>query len=248
MPPGRTRSTATRRSSSCSSGSGSPRQRRSGRELRTPSPEHGASTSARSKPPRSSGSSRASAFTTVERRAEPLRVRLQLARPARVLLDRDHLGAGGRELRRLAARAPRRGRASRSPGTRADRRPRELRAAALRPGVAALEPLRRDRVDDLGPLRRAHGRLGRLVLRPHERPRVVGPELAPPGLRDPVGIGVHERGSGRRLLVQAREQARQALGEPAHDRVREGDGALEPRGPDELDGLVARPRAPARRP
>ena len=40
------------------------RQRRSGREARTPSPEQGASTSARSKPVRSAGSARPSAWTT----------------------------------------------------------------------------------------------------------------------------------------------------------------------------------------
>ena len=203
MPPGRTRSAAARSSASWSSGSGSPRQRRSGRELRTPSPEHGASTSARSKPPRPSGSSRASAFTTVRRRAEPPRVLLQLARPARVLLDRDHLRAGRGELRRLARRAPRRGRGSARP---AARRPRPRRAAS--PGSAA----RRSRSathsggiasTTLRPLRRAHGRLRRLVLGPHERARVLGAELAPPRLRDPVGIGVHERRGGRRLLVQA---------------------------------------------
>ena len=64
MPPGRTRERAARRSSSWSSCSGSARQRRSGREASTPSPEHGASTSARSKPSRSGGRSRPSARTT----------------------------------------------------------------------------------------------------------------------------------------------------------------------------------------
>ena len=49
---------------------------------------------------------------------------------------------------------------------------------------------------------------------------------------------MHERGRGRRLVVQAREQAGEALGQAPHDRVREGDGALEAGRPDELDGLV----------
>ena len=112
---------------------------------------------------------------------------------------------------------------TRSPGRAPTARPGELRAAALRPGVAALEPLRTGIASDdprarsgacARPSRAA--RSGPASARARRRA-----ELAPPRLRDPVGVGVHERRSGRRFLVQAREQVGQALGEPAHDRVRE---------------------------
>ena len=82
MPPGRTRSAAARSSSSWSSGSGSARQRRSGRPASTPRPEHGASTSARSKPSSSGGSAVPSASTTVTS-ARPILARFSRSSRAR---------------------------------------------------------------------------------------------------------------------------------------------------------------------
>ena len=154
-----------------------------------------------------------------------------------MLLDGRDLGTGGGQLRRLPARS---GAEVEDPlaGTGSHRRTGELGAPALRPGIAALEPLDRDRLDHQRPVRRPDGRLGRLVLGAHEGPRGLGAELPPPGRRDPVRVGVQERRGGRRLLVQAAEEAGEALRQSPHDRVREGHRALEPGRAHELHGLV----------
>ena len=136
VPPGRTRAAAARTSASWSSGSGSARQRRSGRPASTPIPEHGASTSARSKPTSSSGS------------AEPVRlhdrdpVARRAARRSPAARSRGPDGARPRRPRPRASSpcrpAPRRGRAC---ARRPARRPRGRRAA--RPRSAARSGPRR---------------------------------------------------------------------------------------------------------
>ena len=82
------------------------------------------------------------------------------------------------------------------------------------------------------------GRLGLLVLRRHQHPRLVGAELAPPRLGDPVRVRVPQRRLPRRRLRQALEEAPGAVGQLPQDGVRERDRALEPRAAHELDGLV----------
>ena len=164
MPPGRTRSAAERSSASCSSGSGFARQRRSGRCDMTPRPEHGASTSARSKPSRLGGQLRPVGLDDGDvRRPEQLDVGAQLARAVRVELDGRHVAA---QLRRLAA-----GRGADVEHAfavlRADDEAGELRGAALRPDRARRRPrgrrrARRDtRPGCRSPRRRPAGRRAR---------------------------------------------------------------------------------------
>ena len=195
------------------------RQRRSGRAASTPSPEQGASTSARSKPSSSGGRSSPSASTTrdVRRRWRRRTFSSQLARPPGMHLDGGHLA---RELRRLPARRGAQVEHALALA-RADGERRELRAAALRPDrgpprAPARRPGRRARrPGSPRPARprsrratSAHDRLGRLVLRPHQRERLVRAEVAPPDLRDPVGVRVPERRLGGRPLAAARRAAR----------------------------------------
>ncbi len=79
----------------------------------------------------------------------------------------------------------------------------------------------------------ADDELRRLVLRAHQRERLVGPEVAHPDGVDPVGVGLGERARRERG-----DEAREALGEPAGDGVREAGGAGEAGLADELDGVV----------
>ena len=82
-------------------------------------------------------------------------------------------------------------------------------------GIAGLSALRDDR-------------LRRLVLRPHQRQRLVGPEVAPPvSLRPSPDRSASAR--PRRRFRQRRRGAREPPREPAQDGVRERDRALEPR-------------------
>jgi len=60
----------------------------------------------------------------------------------------------------------------------------------------------------------SHGALGRLVLRAHQLARLIGPEIAPPDLRDPVGIGVAQRRLRGRLLRQGLDELAQAERQP----------------------------------
>ena len=245
MPPGRTRSAAARSSSSWSSGSGCERQRRSGREASTPSPEHGASTRARSKPVSSGGSARPSARTTVTfvapRRPDVL---LELARAGLVHLDRDDLARqhgrlparSGAEVehalaldasRRRGRRAASRGSAARSGPRRAPPRPR------------ARPPRRRECPSRFPPAARPR----RAARRPGagsfwarmSSTRLRLAEVAAPDLPDPVGVRVLQRALGQR-----REQRPDAVRDPAQHGVRERHGPLEPSPADELDGLVHR--------
>ncbi len=87
---------------------------------------------------------------------------------------------------------------------------------------------------------------GSLVLGPHQRPRRLGAEIAPPRLRDPVGIGVRERGLLPGRVRQRLDACSALVGEAAQHGVRERDRPLEARPAHELDGLVDRgvPRHP----
>ena len=172
--------------------------------------------------------------------AEPGGVRHQLPRPARVLLDRSHvagqlgrLAAGSRTEIENALALPR-----------ADDDAGELRSAALRPDPALGEGLLVDSIDPVGAgdvgrfaLELApdqpDDRLRRLVLRPHQGECLLPPEIACPDLLDPVGIRVFEPALRQRL-----EQRRDPVRDAPEDRVREGDGALQARRPNELDGFV----------
>ena len=195
VPPGRRRSAAERSSARWRSGSGVARQRRSGRCASTPRPEHGASTSARSKPS-SSGT------------AHPREVLPQLARAGCVDLHRRDLAAqlpalaagSGAEIEHALALL------------RADTEARELRAAALRPGppldderlVHTLHAVRAGHVGLLraGPRIAAHepdNGLERLVHRPHESERTILPEHPHEDLVDPVGVRLLQRPVGQRL-------------------------------------------------
>ena len=246
MPPGLVRSAAARSSSSWSSGSGCARQRRSGRRASTPRPEHGASTSARSKP--LSSSSRTSALTT-RTFVAPRRLRSPRAR------GRGRGAPRPRSPRRAAsspcrpARRTRRG--SRSPSLRADDERRELRAAALRPD-AAVASARVDALDAVGAghvgrladrLGGADDELARLVLRAHQRERLVAPEVAHPDLVDPVGVRVLRaaRRAARRRAPRKPSASRRATAFVNADRALEAAprGRARPR--------RRRPRAPARR-
>ena len=277
MPPGRTRSAAACRSSSWSSGSGCERQRRSGRAASTPSPEHGASTSARSKPVSSGGSSRPSAQTTVTfvapSRADVL---LELAGARLVHLDGDDLAARASSPCRPARR---RGRAR---ARRRRTRPRARRAASRR--SAARSGPRRTRSSSTRSTCQAPGTSGsgtpsisprtsrttvarRLVLRAHQRPR------ARPAPRSRHHVSATQSGYECASAASCQVESGSAstlraplVGEAAQDGVRERDRTLEPRPADELDRLVdggvararrrgrragtrraAGPRAPARR-
>ena len=134
---------------------------------------------------------------------------------------------------------------------RADDGARELGADALRPDRPARAPprrparraARRARRDPARPRRRPRAVVepddesGRLVLRAHQRERVVAAELVPPGARDPVRVGVPERRLLRCRLRQPLEQRGQTLGEPPQHRVRERHRPLEPGAANELDRL-----------
>ena len=157
-----------------------------------------------------------------------------------MLLDGDHLAC---QLRRLAP--GRRADVERALAfTRADREPCQRRAAALRPDAAVLQ---RDGVHAwdaeyarrVGPLafhlasHKAHRGLGRVVLRVHERDRLLVPEVALPDFGDPVRVRKLERPVGKRI-----EQGSQAVRQAPQHGIRERHGALQPRTPHELDALV----------
>ena len=90
--------------------------------------------------------------------------------------------------------------------------------------AAALEPVGARDVGRLADRRgRADDELGGLVLGAHQRQRLVGAEVAHPGLVDPVGIRLGER-PGR----ERGDERREAFGQAPGDRVREAGGMLEP--------------------
>ena len=111
--------------------------------------------------------------------------------------------------------------------------PDELRAAALRPDAALCKRRLVDAVDDPGAgdervlttvhgaANEAHGGLGLVVLRAHQRPCVVRAELAPPRLGHPVGVRVAQRRLGRGALGERGAERAGAVREPAQDGVRE---------------------------
>ena len=209
---------------------------------RTPRPEHGASTSARSKPSSSGGRAVASAWTTRDvRRAEPADVLLELTRARLVHLDGRHVAA---QHRRLAAG---RGAAVEDSLAVAGRRRRAPRAASHGSAARAGRPRAPARRRARRGTRRARPSARRRSRRARARTTVSGgsfcarisasaassPKSRTPDLEDPVGIRVLER-----ALRELVEQSADPLGEAAHDRVRERHGSLEPRGADELDRLV----------
>ena len=174
------------------------------------------------------------------RRAQQRGVVAQLTGAPRVQLDGRHLA---REHRRLPS-----GRRARVedplPLARPDDESRELRPAALRPNAAFLE---RPVVDPVDAVRAGHiGRLarrvaphqpdhgfGRLVLRAHQCERRLLAEVAAPRVVDPVGVRVLERSSGSEP-----SRPRRALGQAAHDGVRERDRTLDAGATHELDRVV----------
>ena len=83
------------------------------------------------------------------------------------------------------------------------------------------------------PANQAHDRLLRLVLRTHERERVLRAEVPLPHVEDPVGIRMLERSLRQRI-----EQRADPLCEAAHHRVRERNRPLEVCGAYQLHRLV----------
>ena len=172
------------------------------------------------------------------RRAEPPHGLLELARARLVDLDRRHLA---REHRRLAAG---RGAEVERRARPRVRRPRARRAAtprsAARSGPRRARPRRPGRrarrrgssasgVPSISPrTSRTTGSAG-LVLRAHERERLLRAEVAPPRLGDPVRVRVLQRGLARASPPGATSSSgRDPVGEPPQHGVRERDGPLEP--------------------
>ena len=237
MPPGRTRAAAACSSSSWSSGSGCERQRRSGRAARTPSPEQGASTSARSNPVSSSGSARPSAQTT-RTFVAPSRATFSSSSRARASFTSTATTSPA-SIVALPPGAAQRS-STRSPATDADREPGELRAGALRPDAALGERRLVDVLDvpGSGDVRIGHavdlaadepddGRRC-LVLGAHQRQRALRAEVAPPRLGDPVRVRVRDGGLLPRRVRQRLDARAALVGEAAENGVRERHGPLEP--------------------
>ena len=236
--------------------SGVARQRRSGRPRSVPRPEHGGSTSTRSK------SCAVGVARRRPRRTRTLRARIRshvsrsCARAPRVALDGDDLAAALHqrgEVRRLGRPAPRTGRARARPAAgrasarRASRRATAGVTRARREGRRA----RRRRTGPRGPgprarpppgaapssaatstgsatrvLARTRG-LGRLVVRGHERAGGVGSERVPP-----------QRGQPRRVRVAQRRLLGRGVGQRGDER-----GRLAGRAPqDGVDQARARAR------
>ena len=126
----------------------------------------------------------------------------------------------------------------------------ELGTPALRPDAPLRERLLVDAVDDPCPgdqrvlLARDRAadepdrRLRLVVLGDHQRACVLGAELAPPRLCDPVGVGVAQGGLLRGALGKRLAERPCPVGEPAEDGVRERDRPFQARPADELDRLV----------
>ena len=194
-------------------------------------PEQGASTSARSKPVELRRElERVGVHDRDVRRAEPARrsppARARGPRASRRRRPRP------RELRRLAARAPRRGRAcARRPARRRRARRAASRGSAARRGRRSSHSggmrstrARRRASGSRSPRTSRDGaddRLRRLVLRPQSARASSAPELAPPGLGDPVRVGVRSAASAASPRAGRASSSRQPLREPPHDRVRE---------------------------
>ena len=88
---------------------------------------------------------------------------------------------------------------------------------------AGARELRQHLVDARAQRVDARGALGGLVVGAHQCAGRVGPELLPPHLGDPVGVGVQQRGRGRRRVAEARERrlalARRAAEHGVHEPV-----------------------------
>ena len=207
MPPGRTRSAAARSSSSWSSGSGCARQRRSGRAASTPRPEHGASTSARSKPARSAGSARPSAWTTRTFRA-PSRLTFSSSSRARASFTSTATtspasivafppGAAQRSSMRSPGCAPTQRPASWEPRLCGQTRPSASASSSTRCDAPRAGNVRRLAFDLAA--NEADDGLRRLVLRAHQRERPLLAEIAPPDVPDPVRVRMLQRPLGQRV-------------------------------------------------
>ena len=202
----------------------------------TPRPEHGASTSARSKPVELRRQRAPSASTTrtfVARRAArrsprararglvsprprpPRRASIVALPPGAAQRSSDALARPAS--RRRGRRAASRGSAARSAPPRAPARRRARRGT--RPGRPVGSPSARSPRTSRTTVSR------RLVLRPHQRERLLRAEVAPPDV-SPIQSGYEclSGPSGSALEQRARSRRR-----AAHDGVRERDGALEPR-------------------
>ena len=83
-----------------------------------------------------------------------------------------------------------------------------------------------------------NNRRWRLVLGSHQRPRLVCPEIAPPGLGDPVGIRVLQRRLLPRLFAERLDERPSIVCEAPQDGVRKGHSPFEPGTADELDRFV----------
>ena len=183
---------AARSSASWSSGSGSARQRRSGRRASTPRPEQGASTSARSNPRAPAGararpprrprrsSRRAARRSPRSSRARPALISTATTSPASASPCRRARRRGRASARPRASRRRRRRAGSR----RSAARPAPRRAPPRRPARRAARPGRPDRLrPSTSPRDEPDDESRRLVLRPHQRERVLAAELAPPRRR-----------------------------------------------------------------
>ncbi len=71
----------------------------------------------------------------------------------------------------------------------------------------------------------AHGCLGRQVVRGHQRARRIRAQLFPPELRDPLRVGVAQRGLRRRGIPERRDQLRRLAGAAPQHRVDEPPAA-----------------------
>ena len=78
----------------------------------------------------------------------------------------------------------------------------------------------------------------RLVLGAHQREGVIRAEVAPPGLRNPVGIGMAQGGLLPGRLRESLDESSAVVGEPPQDGVRERHCSLEACAAHELDRLV----------
>ncbi len=207
-----------------------------------PSPEHGASTSARSNPLSSGGSARPSAQTTEtfvapsrrtfssSSRARPGCFSTATTSPASIVAFPP--GAAHRSSVRSPSREPTARPASCDPRLCGQTRPSASAGSSIRVDAVRVRDVRRVAVDLAAD--EPHDRLRRIVLGAHERECVLFPPLPPPGLGDPVGIGMGESSLRGSPCGKVPER------EPPQDGVRELHGPFQPRLADELHGLAHR--------
>ena len=236
MPPDLVRSAAAWISSICRPGSAVARQRRSGRRARTPRPEHGASTSARSNS--DSFSSRTSVLTTrtfltprrwtfcSSSRARPRCSSTAVTCPRSIVAFAPGAAQASRIL--SPSREPTASAASCEP------RLCQTRVSSSPSILPALEPVGARNVGRLADRhRRADDELGRFVLCSHQCERLVLAEVPDPRLVDPVGVRLRER--PRR---QSGDERGKPFDEAPRDGIREAGRVRQARAADELDRVV----------